>query len=173
MSQPKSTTPKQAHPGILLRRTSVLNVWIAIVPVKYAPPVSPICERIPAHRHETSFPLHARFWIVIPCVLHKVPTYNSKRLSHELPPQKSKHTPSVTAFALAHSALIIIDMLLNALPSISDAMYAPSCVWKNAREWCWFALDRRFTRAARGSHEYRTKTARMASTEIVANNTIA
>ncbi len=38
------------------------------------------------------------------------------------PVQPARHAPSVAAFIPAHSALIIIEMLLNALQSINDAM---------------------------------------------------
>ena len=153
MSQPRSTTPKHAHPGILLRRTSVLNVWIAIVPVKYAPPVSPICERIPAHHHENL--------IFPPCTFldgHTLCVAQSScaRVRPEplpaYPASKNVHAPSVTAFAPAQCESTIMETLLNALQSISDAMYAPSCVWKNAREWCWFPRWR-LTKAMIGSHE--------------------
>lgn len=47
VSQPKMLIPAQTHFESLLRSTSVLNVWIAIALVKYAPPVSPIKARIP------------------------------------------------------------------------------------------------------------------------------
>ena len=85
---------------------------------------------------------------------------------------KIPNAPVVTAFAPAHCESIIIPMLLIALQSISDAMYAPNCVWKNARAWCWFDR-RRLRRDKIGSHEYRMKTARIVVREMAAKRTTA
>ena len=151
-SQPNTLTARHIHTGSLLRRTNVLKVWIAIAPVKYAPPVSPICVRIPAHKRQSRTSAHPVREKCPPCASHNIPAYKAVQDSGAL-----LHgwidAPFVTLLSAAHCALITIEILLNALLSMRDAMYAPSCVWKNAREWCWLMPWRLRANAMRGSHE--------------------